>query len=604
MRRVGKRLLGWLALALIAAPSRLGRADAQGETYTEYEQQTVDMALERHEATLEPNPEGKRIVAIDIDVLDVFEDRDPMFGFVNVFHANTKDYVIRRELLFRQGQAYLQKKIQESERNIRGIRQQSLVLILPLQTGEPDTVRVLVIAKDIWSLRLNSDYRIQNGQLERLLLQPAEENLAGTHRRALLNFLYEPDTVTFGTAFVDPRLAGSRHTWTLSANVNVNHGTGAVEGGSGAFAFGRPLFSLSTPWSWGAAVTYSRSIARQFSGVTQQRFPVQDPANPTPSVAYEWEQESLGGDVSFTRSYGYAVKNNFRMGMSWSRTVYRPTEHQLTEPSESPEALEQFVASELPFGEIRNGPVVSWNVFLNEFLSITDAETMGLQENYQLGPDLVLRFQPISRAFGSTRDVLNYSATGMYTQQLGEGYARIYAAADIETELAKGEATITDSTLHAGIRVVSPPFYIGRLVYDGTLLVRPDNFSNRFVRVGGDTRLRGYPSLAFRGDNLVASNLELRSRSFTLWSVMVRGALFYDVADAYDGGDLDLKHGAGFGLQVLFPQLGRAVMRIDWGFPLDPDVLAFNPFQGLLLTFRQAFGVPTATTQGVSIETD
>lgn len=603
MGLVSKRLVGVKALLMLLSASAFAAASEE-EAYTPYEQETVDMALERHDAAIEPSPEGKRIVAIEIDVLDVFEDRDPMFNFVNVFHANTKDYVIRRELLFEEGHRYLTKKIRESERNIRGIRQQSLVLIIPLRTDDPDTVKILVIAKDIWSLRLNSDYRIQNGQLERLLLQPAEENLAGTHRRALLNFLYEPDVITFGAAFIDPRLAGTRHTWTLSANAIVNHDTGEVEGGSGAFTFGRPLFSLSTPWSWGASATYSRSIARQFSGLVQNTFPAQDPEDPVPSVAYEWEQESLGGSVTFTRSYGYAVKNNFRMGMAASRTVFRPTERQLTAPDQDPEALAAFVESELPFGETRNGPVLSYNVFLNDYLSITDAETMGLQENYQLGPDLVLRFQPISRAFGSTRDILNYTATGMYTAQLGAGYARAYASADIETELTKGQATVTDSTLQAGIRVVTPPFFIGRLVYDGTVLVRPDNFTNRFVRVGGDTRLRGYPSLAFRGENLVASNLEFRSRSFTLWSVLVRGALFYDVGDAFDGDAMDLKHGAGFGLRVLFPQLGRAVMRLDWGFPLDPDVFAFNPFQGLLLTFRQAFGVPTATTQGVEIGTE
>src|SRR5690606_20921692 len=142
------------------------------------------------------------------------------------------------------------------------------------------------------------------------------------------------------------------------------------------------------------------------------------------------------------------------------------------------------------------------------------------------------------------------------------------------------------------------------LVYDGTWVVRPQNFSNRTVSLGGDTRLRGYPSLFFVGEHLLASNLEFRTRSFLLWSVLVRGALFYDVGDAYMGDDLEPKQGAGFGVQLLFPQLGRAVMRLDWGFPLSQDVGPFNAFQGLLLTFRQAFGVPTPVSTGVDISTD
>lgn len=582
----------------VSATSGTARADAQGEKYTEYEQETADMALARHEAKLDPAPMGKRIVGIDIDVLDVFEDRDPMFNFVNVFHANTKDYVVRRELLFTTGQRYDQKKIQESERNLRAIRQQSLVLILPLATDNPDEVRILVISKDIWSLRLNSDYRIQNGQLEYLLLQPAEENLAGTHRLLNGSFVYEPDTVTVGAGFTDPRMAGTRFTWSLGAAAIINHNTGDVEGGGGSFTYGRPLFSLSTPWSWGAAATYSRSVTREFTGLDLFRYD----ADATPQddrIPWIYDQETLDGSVSFTRSYGYHVKNNFRLGFSGSRSVYRSRPEEMV--GVDPRAVEEFEREVVPFGETRNGPFVAYNVFLNDYLSITGAETMGLQENYQLGPELVLRFQPISRAFGSTRDLLNYTATAAYTQRMGTGYARAYASADIETELVEAEARVSDSTLHAGIRAVSPPFFIGRLVYDGTWLVRPDNFTNRNTRLGGDTRLRGYASRAFRGENLIASNVEFRSRSLLLWSVLVRGALFYDVADAYDGDDLDPKHGVGFGVRLLFPQLGRAVMRVDWGFPLSPDISNFSPFQGLLLTFRQAFGVPSPDSQGVDI---
>lgn len=581
-------------LLSLAAP-----AAAQKEELTEYERDTVRFALKRHGAKIDPNPEGKRIVDIEIDVLEVFDaDLDPSWlTWANVFHATSKDYVIRRELLFKQGQAFTTKKIRESERNIRGIRQESLVLIVPLLADAPDEVRILVIAKDIWSLRLNSNYRVQNGQLELLLLQPAEENLAGTHRRILGNFLYEPDTITAGAAFVDPRLAGTRHTWSLAADVIVNHSTGDLEGGSGAFTFGRPLFSLSTPWSWGAGASYSRAVTREFFGLTQRQFdgettPEDDDTDLIPIV---YNSESVGGTFSVTRSFGYYVKNNFRMGFTLNRTQFRSRPEVLQ--GKDRQAVERFEEEIIPFGETRNGPFIQYNVFLNDYLSISDAETMGLQENYQLGPQVSLRFQPISRAFGSTRDVLNYSASASYTHAVGKGYVRADLGADLETQLVDAEARVTDSGLSMGFRAVTPPFYVGRLIYDGIWLVRPDNFSNAASRLGGDGRLRGYPSLLYRGENFVASNVEFRTRSFLLWSVLVRGALFYDIGDAYDD-ELDPKHGAGFGLRVLFPQLGRKVMRLDWGFALSRDAIRdhvrqtqvpWSPFQGFVLTFGQVF---------------
>jgi len=131
-------------------------ADPSNESYSEYERETIAMALERHDAEIDPNPAGKRVVAIDIEVLDVIEARDPVPNFLNVFHVNTKDYILRRAMLFGVGDPYDPRRANESERNMRGLRQQSLVIVLPLKTEHPDEVRVLIVAKDIWSLRLNS----------------------------------------------------------------------------------------------------------------------------------------------------------------------------------------------------------------------------------------------------------------------------------------------------------------------------------------------------------------------------------------------------------------------------------------------------------------
>jgi hypothetical protein len=580
------------------APAR-ARADLESETLSEYEQETLDEALARHGLEVDPKPEGKRIVAVDIDILDVIEERDPAPNFLNYLHANTKPYVIERELLFAKGQRWKASVIQESERNLRGLRQESLALIVPLAGKEPGTVRALVIVKDIWTLRLNSDYLIQEGQLVRLLLQPAEENLAGTHRRILANFAYEPDTLTFGGRFIDPRLAGSRISWTLDGNVFVNKDTGDVEGGSGFFSYGQPLYSSTTKWAWSAGVSFDREITRSHIGLALRTYD----AKATPEddrIPFVYDTEVIGGSASVTRSFGRTVKNNFTLGASLDRSVFRAQD--LSEFA--PAAAAEFERDVVPFSEIRNGPFVSWTFYLNEFASLVDAETYGLQESYLLGPELLLRFQPISRAFGSTRDLLRYTATAAHTQQIYTGYARLYASADIETELTEARAVVTDSTLHTGLRLVTPPFFIGRLVYDGTIVYRPDNFSNNTITLGGDGRLRGYDARAFIGENLVASNLEFRSRSFKLWTVLVGGVLFYDVADVFDDGAFDPKQGAGFGVRVLLPQLGRGVIRADWGFALSEDSAPDSLFAGLLLTYRQAFGVPEPSTRGVSLASD
>jgi outer membrane protein assembly factor BamA len=104
--------------------------------------------------------------------------------------------------------------------------------------------------------------------------------------------------------------------------------------------------------------------------------------------------------------------------------------------------------------------------------------------------------------------------------------------------------------------------------------------------------LRGYEEAAFFGPDVVVSNLELRSRPLQILSVQLAGVVFWDAGDAFDGFDrFELKHGVGFGLRFLAPQIDRAVFRIDAGFPVDPSVP--GAATTVIAQFDQAFPVPS-----------
>lgn len=560
---------------------------AANEAYSDYEQEALDIALEVHAGAIDPSPEGKRIVAIDIDVLDVIEQRDPLPDFLNIFHANTKDYVVRRELLFRQGNTYEQALVSETERNLRALRQESLVIIVPLQTERPDEVRVLAVVKDVWSLRLNSDYRFKNGQLEYLFLQPAEENLAGTHRRIFGAFSYEPDVLTFGGRAVDPRLAGSRHVAAIEGNVFVNHATGELEGSSGFFQYGKPLFSTRQQWSWGSVIQWNREITRLFRGTDIRGYDADATPGVDDAIPITYTSELIGGRYSVTRSFGIKIKHDLTIGVEGSRRNFRPENLDAYDPA----AAAEFVTTQLPSSDTRNGPYLQYHLHFTDFASLLDVNTLGLQENYRLGPDMYVRIYPIAQAFGSSRDLLGLSALSSVTAPVGTGLARVYGGATVE---ALPDTTVSDARVDGGLHIVSPSFVAGRLIYDGALIYRPKNFLNARNSLGGEGRLRGYPSQSFIGKDVIASNLEFRSRPLQLWTFQLAGALFYDVGDAFDGFDeLRPKQGAGFGLRALFPQIGRAVMRLDWGFALTPEASSGSIIEGLVFTFKQAFNTPS-----------
>lgn len=560
-----------------------------------YERSTLKTVLKGRGQAVDRHAEGKWIEAIDIQILDVIEQRDPLPGFLNALHVNTKTAVVERALLFRQGERYRSKIVFESERALRGFRQHSLVVAVPLTGSRPDRVSVLVLVKDVWSLRLNSAYRFRAGELEYLLLQPSEENLLGMHRSISVQGIYQPDTFSFGVGVAEPRLAGSRILARVEANMIVNHRTGELEGSFGGIDYGLPLFSTRQRWAWGSRIQWRRAIARSYVGVALRTFDA-DATQEDDAIPVRYSSDALAGRFSVVRSFGYRHKLDIRIGAGVDRRQYATGDLSAFRA----EAVQEFKDTLLPTSDTRNGPFVEFRYYDNIFARLHDLESLGLEENYGLGLNAYLRMAGVSRIWGASRDYISLAAAASYTVASNDFLARIYGAASVEKATASD--TIFQSNVTTGLRAVSPRFKIGRLVSDLSFSYLPHNYLNRQMTLGGEGRLRGYATGRFIGQNLLASNLEFRSRSLRLWTVQLGGALFYDVADVFDElNTLRPKQGAGFGLRLLLPMFGRSVMRLDWGFALTREFRSGNPFEGLVFTFQQSFGMPRATANGIAL---
>ncbi|WP_437851085.1 hypothetical protein [Sorangium sp. So ce363] len=567
-----------------AAPA----APARREGYSSYESATIERVLSRLGATLDPAPEGKIVEGIDVVPLEVIEDRDPAPAFLNWFHALSRPYVIRREVLLAAGRPYEQALADESARNLRDLSQLSLVLVFAVRGGAPDRVRVAVVTKDVWSLRLNSDYRIAGGQLEYLFLQPSEQNLLGVHHSVAAQLALDPGALSFGVTYAMPRIGGSHVRLRTQANAIIDRETGEFEGTSGEFIYGQPLYATQAEWAWDLEISWRDEVTRRFVGTKLATFD----AEATPKddrVPYRYRSDLLVGGYAVTRSFGggasrsSAVKHDVSVGIEASRKVYR-----LDAPGGlPPAAIAEFEERVMPVSDTRVAPTFKYATYSTRFLRVLDFNTLALQEDYRLGHELAILIYPVTTALNSSRSFLGISAAAAYTVALGDGLAR----AVVETVTELDGSQIFDASIEARARVHTPSFGVGRLVFDVRLFDRYRNYLNRKLVLGGDTRLRGYPTAAFIGEDVLSANLELRTRPLEIWSCQVAGAAFFDAGDAFDGfDDLRLKQSAGFGVRALFPQLSRVVMRADWGVPLtrgykEPDALPGD----ILVTFEQAF---------------
>ena len=590
-------LIAWMTLVALCAPSAASAQPNQPVTrshqYSPYEKESIREALAKTDGQLDPAPEGKTVESIEVVSLEVIEKRDPAPGFLNIFHATTRPYVIRREVLLKPGDPYSQGLCDETARNLRGFHQLSMVACVAERGSRPDRVRVLVVAKDVWSLRLNSDFQFAAGKLEYLALMPSEENLLGTHQTGALLFVLQPLSYSLGARYVVPRVAG---TWVRALgemNVIVNRETGQTEGSYGGVSVGQPLYSTRTRWAWSVPITWINEVTRQYVDAELRHFnsPL---TGGNDRIPWEYRTNRVVIAPSVTRSFGWALKNDILAGLELSRRQYTLA----FDPSRyDPVATQDFLNRYVPVGDDRAGPFLQWRTYRTDFVRVLDLETLALQEDYRLGHELYVRLFPSVAALSSTRNVLGLYAGAQYTWALGDGIIRF--GVESTTEYQPGEADgaregLTDAAVRATGRIVTPSLGFGRLVADGLVYNRYRNHLNAITYLGGESRLRGYPTRYFYGKDVVAYNFELRSHPVELLSCQIAATAFYDVGDAFDGmSQMRLKSSVGAGLRALFPQLDRAVLRVDVGFPMTPGYIPSGGFPGqVFASFFQAFPMP------------
>jgi hypothetical protein len=556
--------------------------------YSPYELDAIHAAESALASVVDPAPEGKIVESIDTIQLQPIEQRDPAPVALDAIHVTTRDDVILHDVLVHVGDPYRKVMVDETARNLRQLSQLSLVLCVAFRGRNVRRVRLIVITKDVWSLYPDFDLGVSSGGLERLLLEPKETNFAGRHQTVLARLLLQPESYSLGAAYIVPRLTGRWLTLTADGNVIVNRMSGVPEGSFGSVSVERPLYSTLTEWGWATGVTWRDEVYRHYVNAEVATFDSQ--AAPADGIPWVYRSRHIDEQAAITRSFGWARKNDVTLGTVASRETYRLP----GVAGHTAAAVADFVRTEVPVGETRVGPFVQWRSYTTDFMRILDFETLGLQEDYRLGYEIVVRAYPVVAALGSSRNLMGVRAAALYTVKLGDGLARAWLDTTTEVEATR----ISDASISGEVTVVSPRTGIGRIVFDSTMQNRYRNYLTRTSMLGGEGRLRGYPTNYFVGKDLLALNLEYRTRPVELFSSQFGGALFYDVGQAFDGFDhLQPAHSLGFGLRAVFPQIERAVLRGDIGFPIAAGTLPTGVAPvSFFVTFGQAFraaAVPT-----------
>lgn len=557
-------------------------------TLSSLERATVARALARRGLEIEPSPWGRPIGRVHVFNEDVFAERSRLLQFFNHFHYTTREGAIRAELVIGEGERWDQARVDETARRLRDPLWSSVIAVVPVRAAAVPgaaagdaPVDMLVVTRDIWSLRLNTQYLIQQGKLTNLSLALSENNFLGTRSVLAAAVTMDQGAIAAGPLFIDKNLFGQHIELRARVDAIVNRddllkdGAWTREGSQSTISIARSLWSLASEWGAGATFTHRNAIDRQYRGTdlrtvqcpigapcTTQLDPATAPADE--QLPYLYEMRRWGLSTYAVRQFGRGGwKHQLQLGHALDSQRPRLRD-------DFPGTVEQrapFAAAVLPRSELNSVPYLAYSVFTPRYRTLRNIGTYELAEDARLGPDFDINWGVGLEVLGSDRNFQRGSASAGWTVPWGsDGLVRPSVA--ISTRRQDG--AWIDNTSTFGLRVITPTVRLARVVAQVTVSTRWNDDSNRFYTIGSEDGLRGFEINEFVGQRLVRGNLELRSVPRQLWVFRYGGVIFYDVGGADDTfSRLALHHDAGIGFRLLVPQTSRELFRFDLAFPLD-----------------------------------
>ena len=546
-----------------------------------FEREALERALAARGLRLEAHPYGKVVRRLHVVNHDVFGPEEGFLRWANLFHRTSREHVVEREVLLRPGQMWDDALVDETRRRLRDPLFTSLAVVAPVvaEGGSAGEVDVLVVTRDVWSLRTNLRFELQETVLSQLSISLAENNLFGYRKHISLVFDMDLGTYSIGPQYIDRNIAGTRLQLIGKVDAIFNRHTSDFEGTKSVVSFGYPLWSLSRTWGAGVVFGHFDGVRRFFRGPEVDNVVYVDPdTGEEQLLPYEYDERDLNVESSVVRQLG-GPRLKHRVTVGHQLDVQRP-EVRDNFPGDAA-ARAAFEAAILPRSERSSSLFARYSFFTPIYRTYRNMDSFDLGEDQQLGPDATAQVAAAMEPIGSEATFQTGSLTAGWTVPIGDdALARVSAGA--AGRLQDGE--LIDKLMTATVAGVSPVLFWSRIATRFTWSRRRDETSNRTFSLGGDTGLRGYRIGEFRtvGANPVRflGNVELRTLPLRVLFTRAGGVLFWDfghAADCYQGCETPLRfyHDVGIGVRALIPQLQPYVLRLDWAIPLNGTTAGF-----------------------------
>jgi len=490
--------------------------------------------------------QGAIIGKIFFDKKNVFDTTQPgenksLFRLANRLHIITRDSVIEQQLLFRPGDKYSKRLLEESERLLRRNSYLFDVKITPVRF-ENGVVDVSVWTRDLWTLMPGFSVSRSGGE-NRSRVSISERNLVGTGITLKLSYTDDVDRSSTSFEYLDRNVGNSWATAFFKVADNSDGGTTAV-------SLIRPFYALDTRWSAGTNYLDNERIDSFYSLGDRV-------------AEYTAETEFFNTYAGWSAGLSGGWVRRWTAGIVFDDREYFPVPD-----GELPTLVPDDRRLIYPF--------ISYERLEDQFETTSNRDMIGRTEDFFMGTRLSARLGWADEGFGSDRDAL------LYTFSASRGFGAIKKKALILSSVLSGRIDDGDS---ANTQLGIGASYYNQIT-DKRLFITTiegsigDNLDlDNLVELGGDSGLRGYPLRYQTGDSKILITAE--QRYFTDWYPFklfrVGGAIFADAGRTWGSNpvgepSLGWLKDVGIGLRLGPTRAsGRDIIHIDVAFPLDGD---------------------------------
>jgi outer membrane protein assembly factor BamA len=495
---------------------------------------------------------GPRIRSIQIATENVFEDAETSFlaRVADALHSTTRDDVIRRELLFSEGEPFDPARAIESERNLRALGLFRSVAIETKPAG-PDEVDVIVRTRDAWTMEVSGTLGRVGGR-GKFGVGLEEANLFGTGKKLAVDFSSNSDRTSRQALYSDPNFLGRRLLLDLVYATNS-------DGERRHFELASPFRSLD---SGSAAALAYEDVKRQ-----------------TRIYGGGLEVARLGVD---TRSY--EISAGRRITISSDRPVarlsagYRREEASFTVERGEPGALPDDRTFGFFFARV--------DLLQPDFVVDRNVRSFSREEDFDAGRNISFELAYSAPILGAQE-----SFAAALTVSQGARLRNGLLVGTITARSRAREGSVENTLVEAEVDGYWKPPRLRDQTIVGRLLFSLGNRLDRDVQLAADggTGLRGYRMHAFTGDRRLIVNVEDRVplTPELLHLFQLGAAVFVDAGYAWPADSpirlSDLRADAGVGLRIALPRAARrSLIRLDVAYALRPD---FQGRRGWLVSF-------------------